>query len=67
MIETVKPAEDGSGTVVRLYNDTPEEITAKITASGKLVKTDMLERGGEKMSGNITLRGFEILTFKIQS
>lgn len=67
VIETVKPAEDGSGTVVRLYNDTPEEITAKITASGKLVKTDMLERGGEKMSGNITLRGFEILTFKIQS
>ena len=65
VIETVKPAEDGNGFAARLYNDTPHPVSAKISARGKMTVTDMLENNGRDTDGNLTLRGFEIVTLRI--
>ena len=66
VIEAVKPAEDGNGYIVRLYNDRPDTITAKLTAQGKkLTLTDMLERKIAPTDGNLTFRGYEIITVRV--
>lgn len=66
VIETVKPAEDGSGYVVRLYNDRPDTQTARLTAEGNISVTDMLENEIGFSDGELMLRGFEIVTLKIK-
>ena len=67
VIEAVKPAEDGNGYIVRLYNDRPDEITAQLTARGKkLTLTDMLERKIKSTDGNLTFRGYEIITVRVE-
>ena len=67
VIETVKPAEDGNGYVVRLYNDLPAPITTTLRARGtRMTRTDMLEQGDEKTDGTLTLHGYEIATVRIR-
>lgn len=67
VIETVKPAEDGNGYVVRLYNDLPAPITTTLRARGmRMTRTDMLERGDEETDGALTLHGYEIATVRIR-
>ena len=67
VIETVKPAEDGNGYVVRLYNDLPAPITTTLRARGtRMTRTDMLERGDEETEGTLTLHGYEIATVRIR-
>lgn len=67
VIEAVKPAEDGNGYIVRLYNDRPDSITAKLTAKGgKTTVTDMLERKIAPTDGNLTFRGYEIITVRVE-
>lgn len=66
VIETVKPAEDGNGYVVRIYNDRPDTIKTKLTAKGKrMTVTDMLERYKTDTDGDLTLHGYEIATVKV--
>ena len=67
VIEGVKPAEDGDGYIVRLYNDTPYAIRTTLTAKGaQMILTDMLERGSVKTDGNLTLKGYEIVTVRVK-
>jgi len=66
VIETVKPAEDGNGYIVRIYNDTPDCIKTRLTAKGnKMQLTDMLERKISETDGNLALRGYEIVTVRV--
>lgn len=61
--ETVKPAEDGKGVIVRLYNDSPYRATTQIDVIGKIVcETDMLENAKEKTDGTLRFHPFEIKT-----
>lgn len=73
VVETIKLAEDGSGLVVRLYNDTSAPQKAKIRLV-KSVKTAVLVDLMEKTLDVIditdgaidaTFKPYEILTFKI--
>ncbi|MBD5631638.1 MAG: alpha-mannosidase [Clostridia bacterium] len=67
VIEAVKPAEDGKGYIVRIYNDRPDTITTKLTArGGKMELTDMLERRLAPTDGNLTLKGYEIITVRVK-
>lgn len=67
VIETVKPAEDGDGYIVRLYNDLPAPITTTLRARGtRMTRTDMLERGDEETDGTLTLHDYEIATVRIR-
>lgn len=74
IVETVKPAEDGSGDmIVRLYEAkrTATRCTLAISLPAKQVlATDMLEEGGEPVpfeNGGVTLdfRPFEIKTLRL--
>ena len=66
VIETVKPAEDGRGYVVRIYNDSPDAIETRLAVRGKsMILTDMLERKTGETDGNLSLRGYEIVTVKV--
>lgn len=67
VIEAVKPAEDGNGYIVRLYNDRPDAICAKLTARGrKMTVTDMLERKIAATDGNLKFKGYEIITVRVE-
>lgn len=66
VIETVKPAEDGKGYIVRLYNDLPHPVTAELVCKGKKTVTDMLEHNLKPLDGEFTLRGYEILTVRVE-
>jgi alpha-mannosidase len=71
VIETVKPAERGSGTIVRLYEslgrDSTVALTTAVTAK-KATETDLLERpiGAVKLD-NLTFTPFEIKTILLES
>ncbi len=67
VIETVKPAENNDGFIVRLYNDTPQPQTAKLSVNGIVTVTDMLERKDEATDGDLRLRGFEIMTLRVRA
>ncbi len=75
VIETVKPAEDGSGdTVVRLYEAKRTATRCTLRTSlpvAKALATNMLEEGGEPLplkSGSLALdlRPFEIKTVRLK-
>ena len=68
VIETVKPAEDGDGYIVRLYNDRPDTVKTKLIVKGtKMILTDMLENNLSQTDGNLTLRGYEIVTVRVKN
>ena len=74
VIDTVKPSEDGNGTVIRMYEPYRTRGTENITvnaAVGKAYLCDMLENELEELeinNGKITLpfKPFEIITVKIK-
>ena len=67
VVEGVKPAEDGNGYIVRLYNDRPDTVKTKLSAKGgKMILTDMLEREIAQTDGDLTLRGYEIVTVRVK-
>lgn len=66
VIEAVKPAEDGNGYIVRVYNDRPDTIKTTLFAKGKKMSlTDMLEREISPTNGNLTLKGYKIATVRV--
>ena len=66
VVETVKPAYDGKGIVVRVYNDLPEEIRARVACGGRQCRAaDMLENAGEALpDAPLNFRPFEIKTLR---
>ena len=66
VVETVKPAYDGKGIVVRVYNDLPEEIRARVACGGRQCRAaDMLENAGEALPDEpLTFRPFGIKTLR---
>lgn len=68
VIDTIKPAENGEGYIIRLYNDSYADITASLTLArpGTAVETDLLENEiGAIDPANLTFTPFEIKTIKI--
>lgn len=66
VIETVKPAYDGQGIIVRLYNDMPIPIRAKLSASGrKAMLCDMLENTAGKCGEELAFHPYEIKTLRL--
>jgi alpha-mannosidase len=74
IIETVKPAEDGSGIILRLYESTGASTDAKVSlpiATSEVQLTDLLERPQRAMklaAGAVSLRfgPFEIHTLLVR-
>jgi len=72
-VETVKPAEDGRGIVVRLYNpqncrfETTVE-TAEVLGFASCTRVDLLEREEEKLAVQPTLqvKPYEIVTLRFE-
>ena len=67
VIETVKPAYDGSGVVARIYNDLPERLTAQLDCDGEQVfLTDMLENHPVPHGKTLEFTPFEVKTVLIR-
>ena len=72
-IETLKPAEDGNGIILRLYETAGKSCSIKLEAFkewNKLIETDMLENDEmeielDKYFGELLFEPFEIRTFRI--
>ncbi len=72
--ETIKEAEEGKETVLRLYESANKRTSAEITLGFKAKKCfvcDMLENEKEELEISdgkvkVTLRGYEILTLKVK-
>lgn len=67
VIETIKPAEDGDGFIVRLYNDTPDSLETKIIGGGRLTVCNMLEENIASAGELLSLRPFEIMTLRVNN
>jgi alpha-mannosidase len=74
-IESIKPAEDGDGVVVRLYEGFGGRGEVKLSTTlpvGKVVRTDLLETEGESIpvssgTATLTVSPFEIVTLKFKA
>jgi len=72
-IETIKPAEDGKGIVLRLYETAGKSCSVKLEAYkdwNKLIETDMLENDEMEIVfngkfGELMFEPFEIRTFRM--
>jgi alpha-mannosidase len=72
-IETVKPAEDGNGTIIRLYETCgrPVDVTLMCLDNwSKMIETNLLERGETIVSENtncidLGFTPYEIRTFRL--
>jgi alpha-mannosidase len=68
--ETVKPAGDGRGWIVRLYESERSATRARIRVTGTAIETNLLEEDGRELAtkgGDVELvfRPFEIKTLRI--
>ncbi|MDO9578603.1 MAG: alpha-mannosidase [Candidatus Cloacimonadales bacterium] len=72
-IETIKPAEDGNGIILRLYETAGKSCSVNLEAFKdwqKLIETDMLENDEmeielDKYFGELLFEPFEIRTFRM--
>ena len=65
VMETIKPAEDGSGVVIRLFENKGKDVTASVKTAFECEAygCDMLENAAEKVDpGKLTFRPWEIKT-----
>lgn len=73
IIETIKPAEDGNGTILRLYESANRQTSFTLDflqTYTKIVTCDLLERQKETLADNATcftakIRPFEIQTYRL--
>ena len=72
LIETIKPAEDGKGIVLRLYNSqhTQAKTTLHLPYEAKVMECGMAEEWqkpvGESMTFELTFAPFRVRTFRIE-
>ena len=65
-METVKPARDGSGVVVRCYERFGKESEGELApafAASAVLETDLREEGGVPAPLKVKFKPFEIKTF----
>ena len=68
VIESIKPAYDGNGIIVRIYNDTPEmQATTVVGAFNQICETNMLEEKTFVVKNHIVFKPFEIKTFRLNN
>lgn len=66
IIETVKPAYDGKGFIVRIYNDLPVMMQTTVSVEASLIyETDLLENNINLTNKELRFRPFEIKTLRI--
>lgn len=65
VVETIKPAYDGKGIIVRLYNDYPAPVKTHISAKFPLVYCDFLEKNLFPCGNELTLKPYEIVTLRL--
>lgn len=73
MIETVKQAEDGNGTIIRMYeyDNRRTKVTLSYPSKFKLIEeTNLIEQAGKAVAQNgdsyeFTIKPYEIKTFRI--
>ncbi len=73
MIDTIKPAEDGEGWIVRLYESSGGSAAARLTFGTKvrqIVRSNTLEDRGEALAVKggvcaLPVRPFQIVTLRI--
>ncbi len=71
LIETIKPAEDGNGIVLRLYNSqhTHAKTTLHLPYEAKVTECGMAEEGqkmiGESRTFELTFAPFRVRTFRV--
>ncbi len=67
---SIRPARDGQGWVVRLYNPSPTPAAVSIDSrNGKLkaaFRSSLHEERGRPLYSTVTLSGFEVLTVRIE-
>ncbi|OQC12726.1 MAG: Mannosylglycerate hydrolase [Firmicutes bacterium ADurb.Bin080] len=69
VVETIKRAEDGKGTIIRLYEDAGKETTISLSISqkGEVFETDLLERiSGPAEISALKFKPFEIKTLLVK-
>ena len=69
-VETVKPAEDGRGVIVRLYNPHNSHVTSYLYAAEeagfkKCISTNLLEQDEGEISPLLSVGPYEILTVRL--
>ena len=70
VMETIKPAEDGSGVIVRLFENKGKDVTASVKTAFKCdaYGCDMLENTQDKVDlGALTFRPWEIKTVLLKT
>ena len=71
VVETVKVAESGAGTVLRLYESLGRPLTTAVRTTiphSQAVRTDLLETPGEAVDlGAVSLGPFEIVTILLEA
>jgi len=71
VVETVKPAEDGEGVVLRLYESLGRPTRTAVATTlphAAVVETDMLERGAEPADlGDLAFGPFQVRTFRLRA
>lgn len=67
IVDCIKPAEDGNGYIVRMYEPygVPGKTVLKVSDSAKITEVSPLEEYISECSGEIAYKPFEIRTFRI--
>ncbi len=67
IVDCVKPAEDGNGYIVRMYEPygVPGSTTLKVSHNAKITEVSPLEEYISDSTGEISYKPFEIRTFRI--
>lgn len=70
ILETIKPAEDGNGIILRLYEPlgrSCQDTLTSLFSMRKITRCDMLENAWEEIKpGDIQARPFEIITLRVE-
>ena len=65
-LSALKPAENGDGYVIRVWESTGKQATWKLPAAVKLQPTNTLEEPtGKETAAEVSFRPFEIATFRV--